>query len=590
MTRRRWVLILVGCAVVVALVMVLRGERRDVWRAPAVRGAGTGTPIGGASADPGPSDRSPRGDSGGADRTRGEEHVDLPARLLGTVRLRGSGVVVATGTVEIQFVEHGTEDQDDAEGEPADIASQVGQEVPIDERGGYDARLPSRALVVGIRIEPPNGEALATFRRTDVPLAPFFLEGERRLDLEADRGYEVVGIVVDALSGEPVPGALISELRDFGGNAGTRSDPSGNFHLTGAEDVDGERTLELRAEHETHLPRRFVVRFPIDAAAVQDVRIGMLRGVVVAGQVLKNGCPVRARLLLSAPAPEASDWGRAQAALAHTTSSEDGRFQFPPIPPVHEAHLVVPPRETPGGGAGAGAVRDILDLREDRRDLVIDIGAAVRFRVRARYPEGEFAPPSLMRVLFTGLDGTTWLSWMHDGKDQGGWYFRGAPGCEYKLSVFAGRGQGDAEEHFEGTGVALAGFDRSAGWGDWSSAGTWEVVVPLRSPSPVRIPVLPKTVHGVGHNAVSFAQHVWLLRVVDELTGAPLSGVVCSIQEPGSGGGSSVLDDSGRLLFGAALGRSHLRLRCRGYEDRLVVVEPTRPGFAEVTARLRPLE
>jgi hypothetical protein len=166
------------------------------------------------------------------------DEESLPrVHLSGRVRLKGTDRPVTGGRLWLSSVSPvsatyrdvlaGTDPGDDDEDEIW----------TLDARGEFRCDLPAGSILVSGRLEKvsPWDEGLVNFLDTDFRFDRLLLDRDRHLDLEAEAGALVAGVVLDAIESSPIEGAVVRLTQDFGTKIGGRSGPAGRFLVSGIE-------------------------------------------------------------------------------------------------------------------------------------------------------------------------------------------------------------------------------------------------------------------------------------------------------------------------------------------------------------------
>jgi RNA polymerase sigma factor (sigma-70 family) len=145
----------------------------------------------------------------------------------------------------------------------------------------------------------------------------------------AEPGQEVFGVVTDSATGQPVADCAVLARCGLGADVVARTDPKGNYRLTGLPGIAKESPFTVRPPEESaYLPRTAAVTDKGFAPANLD--IGLAKGAVVTGRVVdkQTGKGLRAILHFAALANNTLFGSKPEYSFAATDQSTDANGQF----------------------------------------------------------------------------------------------------------------------------------------------------------------------------------------------------------------------------------------------------------------------
>lgn len=211
---------------------------------------------------------------------------------------------------------------------------EIAEVVDLDATGTWSGR-PERRVDridhLGTKVFATEWYGFADGTTTLVP--PFRIDAEdREVRVVVDEGIVVQGVVVDAASGSPIEGAIVTlprlERTFVTPTATTAQD--GRFRIAGfARDPTLDRSRWLvSTKHDAYVSRG-VFADVLDGGAPVEMRIELDRGLSVSGIVIDgDGAPVRGAALELVAARSEEGAGTRWCALEHTRSEHDGAFSF----------------------------------------------------------------------------------------------------------------------------------------------------------------------------------------------------------------------------------------------------------------------
>jgi len=307
-----------------------------------------------------------------------------PERVVGRI-VDGEGNRVAA-QVTIQALRDGV---------PSPLSDRVTL-VATDEAGwfGYE-RLPPGDYVVTVHAEGFIGQAH--------PVRP----GAEPLLVTLDPAFPIAGTVVDADSGEPAPGLMVTARSVLSGRGGQAwvalSDAEGAFAIGALP--PGSYVLIVGPQGGMYAkgPWIDVEAGPVEAGT-RDVRIEARRGLEIAGEIRDpHGRLVTHRVLVEALGLN-SFGDRDYARRRFANSEPDGRFRIQGLPPgLYDLSFELSaPKDEEDGTVSATALRRGVKAGTD--NLVVDLGFGVPIVGRVEDSEGK--PISVQGALYVHPVGT----------------------------------------------------------------------------------------------------------------------------------------------------------------------------------------